>query len=153
MWPDHSLKPKGRRTDTIGMFTELNARRNVVKSGGAHAPVGCEGLRDFVSPVLDAAFGRRTVPQVRRRVRSHQHESLVPNLDAILLRWDGELCRLWLGDRLLKWYRKPAPDQFTVLDAFQTAGWTVQRIDCPFPWSTHKERRAAHHRLRNSVRT
>jgi hypothetical protein len=95
-----------------------------------------------------AEFVRDLVDAARTRARPY----LTPLPDTTLPHWDGQLRRLSLGDRLLKWFRRPAPDQIVVLDAFQAAGWAVRRIDCPFPWSTDKQRRSAMRRLRNTVR-
>jgi hypothetical protein len=36
-------------------------------------------------------------------------------------RWDGRC--LWLGDRLVKEFKRAAPGQVAILDAFEQAGW------------------------------
>jgi hypothetical protein len=38
-------------------------------------------------------------------------------------RWDRARRQLWLGTQLLRSYRRHAPAQFPVLDAFENAGW------------------------------
>jgi hypothetical protein len=46
-------------------------------------------------------------------------------------RWDGNLRKLYLGDRLLKRFRRPAENQERLLDAFQTEKW-ADTIPDPF---------------------
>jgi hypothetical protein len=41
----------------------------------------------------------------------------------IIPRWDNERGVLWLGDRVLKKFRQPAPSQSAILDAFEEGGW------------------------------
>jgi len=38
-------------------------------------------------------------------------------------RWDGERCELWLGNVLVKRFRRPAPNQEAILAAFEELGW------------------------------
>src|SRR5205823_8333838 len=49
---------------------------------------------------------------------------------APLPRWDSECRELWLGDVLVKQFRVPAPNQESILNAFQEEGWP-RRIDDP----------------------
>lgn len=44
--------------------------------------------------------------------------------------WDGDFRELRVGDRLIKRYKVPAPNQTTILSAFQEEGWPP-RIDDP----------------------
>ena len=45
-------------------------------------------------------------------------------------RWDAEMRELWLGDSLVKAFKQPAPNQETILAAFDEDGWPP-RIDNP----------------------
>ncbi len=46
--------------------------------------------------------------------------------------YDRDRRGLWLGSRLVKRFAQPAPDQHTILSAFQELGWP-SRIDDPLP--------------------
>src|SRR5262245_49228426 len=46
-------------------------------------------------------------------------------------RWDSGSRCLWLGNRLLKAFRQPAPYQTTLLAAFEEGGWTAGYVDDP----------------------
>jgi hypothetical protein len=52
---------------------------------------------------------------------------------AALPHWDGAARRLWLGGRLLKEFRRPAPRQIAILAAFEEEGWAAGRVDDPLP--------------------
>jgi hypothetical protein len=45
--------------------------------------------------------------------------------------WDAGSRCLWLGERLLKQFRQPAPNQTRLLDVFQEQGWENTHIDDP----------------------
>jgi hypothetical protein len=45
--------------------------------------------------------------------------------------WDAVSRCLWLGERLLKQFRQPAPNQTRLLDVFQEQGWENTHIDDP----------------------
>jgi hypothetical protein len=47
--------------------------------------------------------------------------------------WDAATRRLWLGARVLKEFRQPAPNQTAILGAFQEDGWAAGHIDDPLP--------------------
>ena len=47
-------------------------------------------------------------------------------------RWDRELHRLWLGEMLVKHFRRPAPMADLILSAFEEEEWD-ERIDDPLP--------------------
>jgi hypothetical protein len=47
--------------------------------------------------------------------------------------WDADGRRLWLGERLLKQFRQPAPNQTRLLDVFEEYGWVNPHIDDPLP--------------------
>ena len=46
--------------------------------------------------------------------------------------YDQERRALWVGSRLVKRFKQPAPTQHTILSAFQELGWPA-RIDDPLP--------------------
>jgi hypothetical protein len=46
--------------------------------------------------------------------------------------WDESRRQLWLGDRVVKYFRQPAPNQEAILSAFEEEGWPP-RIDDPLP--------------------
>jgi hypothetical protein len=46
--------------------------------------------------------------------------------------WDRNRRALFLGDKLIKQFKEPAPNQETILAAFQEEGWP-DRIDDPLP--------------------
>jgi len=46
-------------------------------------------------------------------------------------RWDPRLRQLWLGSVLLKEFRRPAPYQTALLEAFQRRGWACQFVKNP----------------------
>jgi len=73
----------------------------------------------------------------------HIHRLLGPCNDAVRLgvtlpgtrarpHWDSSLQQLWLGERLVKHFRRPAPSQVLILDVFEEEGWPP-RIDDPLP--------------------
>jgi hypothetical protein len=45
--------------------------------------------------------------------------------------WDAGSRCLWLGERLLKQFRQPAPNQTRLLAVFQEQGWENKHIDDP----------------------
>jgi hypothetical protein len=70
--------------------------------------------------------------------------------------WDSESRRLWLGNRLLKQFRQPAPHQTTLLDVFEEQGW-IAHIDDPLSVdedeSEQDAKRRLHETLKNLNRT
>jgi len=54
--------------------------------------------------------------------------------------WDAECRELWFQGQLIKRYRVPAPNQETVLAAFQAAGWP-RVIDDPLLEDTDQDRK------------
>src|SRR4030095_11744152 len=48
-------------------------------------------------------------------------------------RWDADARCRWLGDRLLKAFRQPAPYQTALLAAFEEGGWAAGYVDDPIP--------------------
>jgi hypothetical protein len=71
--------------------------------------------------------------------------------------WDAGSRRLWLGERLLKQFRQPAPNQTRLLDVFQEQGWTNRHIDDPLlilPGETEADaKRRLHETVKNLNRT
>lgn len=47
-------------------------------------------------------------------------------------KWDRDRHQLWVGDRLVKCFKLPSPNQETVLTTFEEDGWPP-RIDDPLP--------------------
>jgi hypothetical protein len=64
--------------------------------------------------------------------------------------WDAGR-RLWLGKQLLKWFRQPASNQTTLLDAFEEQGWSVH-IDDPLPRQDAEEEQDSKRRLHDTIR-
>lgn len=52
--------------------------------------------------------------------------------------WDGQLRVLRLGERVVKRFRQPSPNQEAVLSAFQQEDWPP-RIDDPLPFSIDQD--------------
>jgi hypothetical protein len=75
-----------------------------------------------------------------------------PQRDEALPLWDPECRRLWLGRRLLKEFRQPAPNQTRLLDAFQESGWAAQHIDDPLPRADWEGEEDARRRLHETVK-
>ncbi len=69
----------------------------------------------------------------------------------LLPRWDAESRRLWLGERLLKAFRQPAPNQTILLAVFQEQGW-VRRIDDPLPRQEGDKEEDAKRRLHDTIK-
>jgi hypothetical protein len=67
-------------------------------------------------------------------------------------RWEAEARRLWLGDRLLKVFRQPAPYQAQLLSAFQDHSWTQSHVDDPLPLGSGETPDDARRRLHETVR-
>jgi hypothetical protein len=53
--------------------------------------------------------------------------------------WDAELRELRLGSRIVKEFKQPAPNQETILAAFEEDGWPA-RIDNPLPGPDAKQK-------------
>jgi hypothetical protein len=62
--------------------------------------------------------------------------------------YDGDLRELWLGRALIKRFRQPAPDQHTILSAFEELAWPPHLDD---PLSPHHYGRDAKLRLRDAI--
>ncbi|HEX3148431.1 MAG TPA: hypothetical protein VHR66_10130 [Gemmataceae bacterium] len=67
-------------------------------------------------------------------------------------RWDAAWRRLYIGDRLLKVFRQPAPFQTAVLNAFETKGWPTSPITNPLPRETNESERDAQQRLHETAK-
>lgn len=52
--------------------------------------------------------------------------------DEFIPHWDGRKYDLWAGPNLVKRFRRRAPNQMRVLDAFERNGWP-EMIDDPLP--------------------
>lgn len=50
--------------------------------------------------------------------------------EPVLPRWDARAKELWLGDAKIVSYSRHAPAQFSILEAFQKAGWS-QTVEAP----------------------
>jgi hypothetical protein len=70
------------------------------------------------------------------------HPRKVPHYDRVRR-------ELWLGTQLIKRFRQPAPDQETILSAFQELGWPP-RIDDPLP--RRPGRQSQKLRLRDAIK-
>lgn len=79
---------------------------------------------------------------------SGKREATAGSLNVLPL-WEPEPRRLWVGDRLLHHYKRPAPYQELLLTAFQEANWLVEIIDDPIPPTPNGDSRK---RLENAVR-
>ena len=66
--------------------------------------------------------------------------------------WDGAARRLWLGARLLRAFRQPAPHQTALLAVFQARGWVARRIDDPLPGEPGDGPGEAQHRRYETVK-
>lgn len=67
-------------------------------------------------------------------------------------RWEEETRRLWLGDRVLREFRQPAPNQTLLLAAFQESEWREQRIDDPLPPQAGESAAEAKVRLQQTIK-
>ena len=47
-------------------------------------------------------------------------------------RWEGDDCTLYLGDQIVKRFKRPSPNQEIILATFEEEGWP-SRIDDPLP--------------------
>jgi hypothetical protein len=66
--------------------------------------------------------------------------------------WDAVTRRLWLGDRLLKEFRQPAPHQTLLLAVFQEQGWSPAHVDDPISLRDGESPEDAKRRLHETVR-
>jgi hypothetical protein len=82
-------------------------------------PAGIE----FAESVLAAPSGKTA---------AHQTTAQQDEAAAGVPRWDAQSRQLWVGPRLVKSFRQPAPAQETILAAFQEEGWPFS-IDDPLP--------------------
>jgi hypothetical protein len=67
-----------------------------------------------------AHLRRATAPKLKER--RHRHTPI----------WDKDKRELWFRDRLIKRFRRPAPDQEAILAAFEEQKWK-NPIDDPLP--------------------
>ena len=74
-----------------------------------------------------------------------------PDVPDLLPRWDGGRRQLWLGGRLLKEFRQPAPNQTALLDAFERRGWASHIVD-PLPPEAGEREDQATLRLQETVK-
>ena len=65
--------------------------------------------------------------------------------------WDPDRRQLRLRGRVLKEFRQPAPNQITVLSAFQAGGW-ARRIADPLPPFFGNDSSAAQQRLHETIK-
>jgi hypothetical protein len=66
-------------------------------------------------------------------------------------RWDGDRRRLWLGPQLLKEFRQPAPNQTTLLAAFEEDAWSEHVAD-PLPLGQEEREEDARRRLHETIK-
>jgi len=66
--------------------------------------------------------------------------------------WDAGSRCLWLGERLLKQFRQPAPNQTRLLDVFQEQGWHNTHIDDPLLVLDGETEEDAKRRLHETVK-
>ena len=74
------------------------------------------------------------------------------NAEAGPPRWDPDWRRLFLGDRLLREFRQPAPHQTAILAAFADRGWGAARIPDPLPREPGDTDEEARQRLYETVK-
>ena len=78
-------------------------------------------------------------------------QALSRHVSPVVPEWDPVRRQLRLSSRVLKEFRQPAPNQITVLDAFQTASWP-RRIDDPLPPFFGNDQTAAKQRLHETIK-
>jgi hypothetical protein len=66
--------------------------------------------------------------------------------------WDIDARQLWLGKRLLKEFRQPAPHQTGLLDGLQKQGWGSFHIRDPLPGENGESEEDAKRRLQATVK-
>lgn len=87
----------------------------------------------LTSQGVDQARRAGQVPVVGRKSPSHHGTSMAPKpASGPTPCWDSVLRELRLGERLVKQYKLPAPNQEAILAAFEEEGWP-RRIDDPIP--------------------
>ena len=59
---------------------------------------------------------------------------------------------MWLGDRLLKRFRQPAPYQTLLLQVFQEQGWDRPHLDGPLPRMEGEDEADARRRLHDTLK-
>lgn len=70
------------------------------------------------------------------------------NAPAVKPRWDGESRELWLGDVLVKRFKRVPTAQAIILSTFEEEGWPPRILD---PLPPNGARRKARQRLRESI--
>jgi hypothetical protein len=91
----------------------------------------CFVLTEAGERFAETTLRRRNLGQHRRHAASHERGAgtmAVP----ICPRWDPALRELWWGDRLVKRFRVPSPNQELVLTAWEEDRWPVHLPD-PLP--------------------
>jgi len=76
------------------------------------------------NPYLTAAGEQHLMQLIRSAVCEPPNEALRPS-------WNRTRRQLWLGDLLLKEFRRPARSQQEVLDVLQERGWSNEGISFP----------------------
>jgi len=98
-------------------------------------------------------LGARAAPHLTRDTAVEEHlppliQQNEPHERSSRPRWDSTLRRLcWMGS-VVKQFRVPAPNQETILSAFEEEGWPA-RLDDPLPQTDDVEPKA---RLREAVK-
>lgn len=139
--PSHTGRPADGRPPHAACVREAYARFLE-----AHAQAGRHG-----KPLLTAegeAYLRRELDSGQTKPARDAGDaggSAVPS-------WEAETRRLWLGDRLLKAFRQPAPYQGRLLSAFQDHAWSMTHVDDPLPLAAGETREDAKRRLHETVR-
>ncbi len=82
-------------------------------------PAGIDFAESVLAASSDTTIGHETTAQ---------EDEASPGVPS----WDARARQLWVGGRLVKSFRQPAPAQETILAAFQEEGWPLS-IDDPLP--------------------
>jgi hypothetical protein len=140
------------------MSRKIKARRPLPSTANEESPVKmlAQLFQDLALALQQGQipFTDREVDQLRGVLQSHgsrDQNGRRGSTARIVPHWDRRQRRLWLGKRLLKEYRQPAPFQTSLLDAFQTHGWEDGHAIDPLPLLPGETAAAAEQRLHDVI--
>jgi hypothetical protein len=115
------------------LATELEERVAELKLDALERQLRWEASRallKFQGPQVESKADHGSKSNTAKRKRIPPEKRTNTDLATVKPRWDADRRSVWLGERELKRYRRPAPNQEQILAAFEEEGWPP-RIDDP----------------------
>ena len=141
----------GTRSAAARRRTQLSARVRAYEDLlQAHEHAHADG-RPLLTEAGVCYIRQRLLPSAAASERNTSNGP-APRRNHFLPFWDSKGRRLWLGGKLLKEFRQPAPNQTMLLDVFQEQGWTEAHIDDPLPPEPGEREEDVKRRLHETIK-